>query len=141
MQLLLAEAEVGRRGIEAAEHLVVLETARRLEPKPKSGTSSGLDSLLHLVALSRGDPAGRDGRVDPLLEGALDRRRELAGTDAELAVAASLRTAWLSCLGESWVAAIAAPPPATARRAAAPAATLRFIRFSIRCSFRSRVLG
>src|SRR6185503_1369566 len=85
VELFLAQAQIGRGGVEPAEHLVVLEAVPRAEAgHAEKREIARFEALLQFVGLVFGEMAGRDRGVDALLERALERRGELARRDAVL---------------------------------------------------------
>src|SRR5689334_8404595 len=64
-QLLLAQSEVARRGVEAAEHTAVMEATVRTREQREV---AGLEALLQRVAFGLRDAACRNCGVDPVAQ-------------------------------------------------------------------------
>ena len=83
VQLVLGQAEVARGRVEPVDEPVRPAGAVAEAGRPEEREVVGLDPLLELVALLLRQPAGGDGRVDPVLVRLLQRRAELARLDAQ----------------------------------------------------------
>ena len=146
MERILGDAEVGGRLVESAEASVMAEAVAVWPRKPMPGPAKrGIspESIFFFNAApcsSVSVPAATAASTRAFIAFSIALDRALGVTPSSLA--ASVTIFWLSSFGSpSFVAARAAPPPATASAATAPMAIMRVLLRVIRQSPLDRVVN